>query len=155
MSTVRRSDTAPEVALQRALRRLKLRFVTQNRHLPGTPDIVFKKSRLVVFVHGCFWHRHPDCRLATVPRTNRAFWLEKFKSNVRRDRRKVRLLRQAGWRVAVAWQCRIEDDVEKIARRLARMAAKRRVVPGANWQGVEAAGIKRDGRRYRTSAEKT
>jgi DNA mismatch endonuclease (patch repair protein) len=83
--------------------------------LPGRPDLVFPKFRAVVFVHGCFWHRHSGCRLTTTPATNPAFWQTKFDGNVERDARRIAALRAAGWRVAVVWECSLRgksvDDI--------------------------------------------
>jgi DNA mismatch endonuclease Vsr len=110
MQRVRRRDTAPEMGVRRLLHRLGYRYRLHRRDLPGSPDIVFPARRKVLFVHGCFWHRHPGCRLATFPKTRREFWGEKFTQNVERDRRKVEELRSAGWAVCVVWQCELESE---------------------------------------------
>jgi DNA mismatch endonuclease (patch repair protein) len=110
MSGISGRDTLPELAVRRALHAAGLRFRVHKRDLPGSPDIVLSKLRSVVFVHGCFWHRHPQCRFATTPSTNRAFWLAKFKENTERDTRQVRRLRTLGWRVFVIWECKAYDD---------------------------------------------
>jgi len=85
------------------------------RKLPGSPDLVFPKYRAVVFVHGCFWHRHEGCRYTTTPRTNEEFWRQKFQGNVDRDRRHVEMLHSLGWRVAVIWECALKHSVEDTA----------------------------------------
>lgn len=115
MSRIRGKDTAPELALRKALHALGLRY-RLHANLPGKPDIVLPRHSAVVFVHGCFWHRHRGCRIATTPKSNTAFWREKFDRNVARDKRVRRQLRAAGWRVFVAWECQLSGkgkaDVE-------------------------------------------
>ena len=106
MSRIRGKDTAPELALRKALHALGLRYRLHAK-LPGKPDIVLPRHSAVVFVHGCFWHRHRGCRIATTPKSNTAFWREKFDRNVARDKRVRRQLRAAGWRVFVAWECQL------------------------------------------------
>ena len=98
-------DTAPEMAFRRALRSAGIGYRANVRGLPGTPDVVLAGSGLAVFVHGCFWHRHPGCRRVTTPKTSTPFWEAKFARNVARDRRKAESLRLAGWQVAVLWEC--------------------------------------------------
>ena len=120
MAGVRSRDTRPEIVLRRALHARGLRFRLHDRRLPGTPDVVFPRFGAVCFVHGCFWHRHEGCRYATMPMTREAFWLEKFEANVERDRRKRRELRQAGWRVAVVWECELRREASGIAERVER-----------------------------------
>ncbi len=118
MRAVRRCDTGPERMLQSSLRRLRLRFSKKSRDLPGSPDIVFRASRVAVFVHGCFWHRHKGCPLATTPRSNIRYWRAKFAANMERDRRKVSELKRLGWKVIIVWQCEIEADADKAAQRV-------------------------------------
>ncbi len=118
MSAIRGRDTSPEREVRRMLHREGLRF-RLHAALPGRPDIVFPKLGAVVFVHGCFWHRHPDCRHATTPSSNRAFWQAKFDANVARDKRVAARLRQEGWRVFTVWSCRItERRMRSLARRI-------------------------------------
>jgi len=105
MRAVKRAHTAPEIVVRQALHALGLRFRLHRRDLPGSPDIVLPKFRTVVFVHGCFWHRHPDCRYATTPKSRQEYWLPKFEANVERDARKEAQLQDLGWRVVVMWEC--------------------------------------------------
>lgn len=105
MASIRGKNTKPELQVRHGLHQLGVRFRLHRRDLPGSPDLVFPKYRAVLFVHGCFWHRHESCKLAYIPSTNRQKWGEKFKSNVERDRRQVAMLQQAGWRVFVIWEC--------------------------------------------------
>ncbi|WP_313331146.1 very short patch repair endonuclease [Sphingobium yanoikuyae] len=98
-------NTRPELALRSALHARGFRFRLHARDLPGKPDIVLPRYRAVIFVHGCFWHRHADCRYATTPATRPEFWQEKFAGNVRRDAAAVAELRHRRWRVAIVWEC--------------------------------------------------
>lgn len=105
MAGIRGRDTTPERIVRSHLHRAGLRFRLHASRLPGRPDIVLPKWNAVVFVHGCYWHRHPGCRFATTPATRVAFWTRKFADNVARDRRNARALRREGWRVFVIWEC--------------------------------------------------
>jgi len=115
MRSVRRTNTAPELALRRALFRLGLRYQINRRDLPGTPDIAFVGAREAIFVHGCFWHRHENCKLATTPKSNTDYWNRKFAENVARDARALASLKAIGWHAVVVWQCEIELDVNHVA----------------------------------------
>lgn len=105
MRSVRSRDTKPELATRRAAHRLGYRFRLNRRDLPGSPDLVFPRLRLALFVHGCFWHRHPECPKATVPQTNKDFWARKFAANVARDKRAMDALAASGWRAEIVWEC--------------------------------------------------
>lgn len=107
MSRVRSKDTKAEVALRKALHAMGFRYRLNQRGLPGTPDLVFPRRGAILFVHGCFWHRHPGCRRATTPASNIEFWEEKFTRNVARDARNIAELRALGWRVGVVWECEV------------------------------------------------
>ena len=105
MAGIRGRDTAPELAVRRIAHRMGLRFRLHRKDLPGRPDLVFPRHRLVVFVHGCFWHRHEGCRYASTPKSRAAFWTEKFAANVARDARQEATLRALGWWTLVIWEC--------------------------------------------------
>lgn len=105
MRKVRGKNSTPELLVRSTLHREGFRFRIHGRGLPGRPDIVFPRRRAVVFVHGCFWHRHPGCRAASTPKTRREFWQDKFDRNVARDQRDVARLEAAGWSVHVVWEC--------------------------------------------------
>lgn len=124
MRAVRRANTTPEILVRKAAHGLSLRFRLHRRDLPGTPDLVFPKLRTVVFVHGCFWHRHSGCTRATTPKTRAAFWLEKFDANVTRDKRTTAKLRALGWRVIVIWECEAADP-KRLERKLRTMLSLR------------------------------
>lgn len=107
MARVRGENTTPERTVRRFLHRHGFRFRLHPRNLPGRPDIVLPKFRTVIFVHGCFWHRHKGCVKTTTPGTRKAFWQSKFKANVERDRRKAAELAERGWKVLVVWECQV------------------------------------------------
>jgi DNA mismatch endonuclease (patch repair protein) len=109
MALVRGKDTKVEMTVRKALHAAGLRFRLHRPDLPGHPDITFPSRRAVVFVHGCFWHRHSGCPSTRTPKTRRRWWEAKFAANVERDRRARRLLRKGGWRVYVVWECQIHD----------------------------------------------
>jgi len=107
MSKVRSADTKPEWILRCGLHKLGFRFRLGNKHLPGNPDLLFPKYLSVVFVHGCYWHRHPGCKDASMPKSNVDFWAAKFAENIERDRRVQENLARLGWRVLVVWECEL------------------------------------------------
>jgi DNA mismatch endonuclease (patch repair protein) len=109
MSRVRGSNTLPERLVEKFLRRCKIRFRRQDRHLPGTPDITIPKNQLAIFVNGCFWHGHPGCHLSRLPTTRRKFWSDKIQTNKKRDERVRRALRRKGWKVLTVWGCRAKS----------------------------------------------
>lgn len=110
MSHIRSKDTAPEVTLRRELFRLSFRFRMNVHSLPGTPDIVLPKYRTVIFVNGCFWHGHKDCRLYTVPKTNVKFWTDKIKHNQESDLLNIQRLETLEWNVITVWECQVHKS---------------------------------------------
>lgn len=110
MSAVRGKNTKPELALRRALHARGFRFRLHAGKVRGRPDLVLPKYRAVVFVHGCFWHRHQGCRYATIPSTRSEFWQAKFDANVARDSAVRRKLLEDGWRVATVWECALRKQ---------------------------------------------
>lgn len=109
MGRVRGKDTRPEMIVRSTAHAMGYRFRLHRRDLSGSPDLVFPSKRSVVFVHGCFWHRHPACRRASNPGTRSDFWQAKFQRNVNRDRRNEAELTAAGWRVLVIWECETKN----------------------------------------------
>jgi DNA mismatch endonuclease, patch repair protein len=105
MAGIRGVNTAPEMKLRRALHAVGFRYRLHAKDLPGKPDLVFPRFGAVVFVHGCFWHRHGNCKWATNPSSNVEFWTTKLNKNAERDTRNIDSLRKLGWRVAVVWEC--------------------------------------------------
>ena len=117
MAGIRGKDTKPELALRRALHALGFRYRLHVKGVPGKPDIVMPKHNAVIFVHGCFWHRHRGCRYATTPSSRRDFWTAKFDANVARDIVVRSALSQAGWRVATVWECALRTEAGVTAAR--------------------------------------
>lgn len=118
MSGIRARDTVPEMRIRRYLHARGYRYRLSDRALPGRPDLVLRKRKAVVFVHGCFWHGHAACRFFRLPATRPDFWREKIESNVRRDRLAFTALQDAGWRVAVVWECALRDGRDAALLRL-------------------------------------
>lgn len=110
MSGIRGRDTKPELRVRRFLHAAGFRFRLHVKDLPGRPDIVLPKYRAVILVHGCFWHRHPGCRYATMPASNVEAWSEKFARNVERDSDVERRLVASGWRVITIWECECSEE---------------------------------------------
>lgn len=129
MSLIRSSNTLPELAVRRALHRRGLRFRLGNKQLAGKPDLVFPKYHTVLFVHGCFWHRHLGCKIASTPKSNEIFWQTKFEMNIRRDARVQDALRTLGWNVFVVWECQIsQKKIEATADELYKSITSRCMV---------------------------
>ena len=108
MSRIRSKDTKPELMVRRLIHSMGYRFRLHRRNLPGRPDIVFPGRQKVVFVHGCFWHRHPNCARAQIPDANRDYWEPKLARNVQRDREALEQLANLGWRSFVVWECEVQ-----------------------------------------------
>jgi DNA mismatch endonuclease, patch repair protein len=123
MSRIGPRNTRPELTVRRLLHGMGFRFRLHRRDLPGRPDIVLPRHGVAVFVHGCFWHRHPGCANCTTPKTRPEFWADKFRKNVARDARKMQELRTAGWRVLTVWECETEH-LAALERRLLRLLAR-------------------------------
>jgi DNA mismatch endonuclease (patch repair protein) len=111
MSRIRGRNTTPELIVRRLLHRMGYRFRLHGKNLPGRPDIVLKKYKTVIFVHGCFWHRHKGCKNCTTPSNRREWWLKKLNGNAARDRLHLRALRRLGWRALVVWECQTESGI--------------------------------------------
>lgn len=113
MSRIGSRNTKPEMRVRRLLHGLGYRYRIHRKDLPGCPDIVFVSKRKVIFVHGCFWHRHAGCKLAAEPKTRVGFWKNKFRKNVERDASAVAALVEMGWDVLTVWECETRD-LEKL-----------------------------------------
>lgn len=111
MRLVRAKDTRPEMRVRKLVFSLGYRYRLHDRSLPGTPDLVFRRARKVILVHGCFWHRHARCALARLPKSRTEFWIPKLEDNRLRDRKNLSRLRRAGWKVLVVWECELSDAV--------------------------------------------
>lgn len=123
MSAVRNKNTGPEMIVRKAAHRCGLRFRLHDVRLPGRPDLVLRKRKTVIFVNGCFWHRHSGCKRTTTPTSNIEFWTTKFESNVMRDNRNYGELHLLGWNVIIVWECEaktVEAAMDIIIRQLER-----------------------------------
>ena len=120
MAAIRSKDTQPEMLVRQALHRIGYRYLLHDRRLPGRPDLVFPGRRAVVFVHGCFFHRHDDpaCKNTVLPRTRREWWAAKFAANRERDAAAKAALHNAGWRCEVVWECEIRRNLPSVLVRL-------------------------------------
>ncbi len=120
MSRIRSKHTRPEMAVRRALTKRGLQYRLHSGQLPGRPDIVIPGSSIAIFVNGCFWHQHSNCRRKTMPKTNTVYWESKLRQNVKRQQRDIRALKKLGWKVHKIWECQAKNDV-KLASRLSRI----------------------------------
>ncbi len=137
MSHIRGADTSIEVKLRKALFARGFRFRKNVSKMVGKPDIVLPKYRTVIFIHGCFWHRHEGCKYASTPKTRRAFWKDKFKRNIERDKKQSEELINAGWHVLLVWECELKhhfedvvNELEKIMRYMIPGSSKKLLIPG-------------------------
>lgn len=110
MAAVKSKDTKPELEVRRRVFAAGFRYRLHVRKLPGTPDLVFPRYRVAVFVHGCFWHGH-SCPKGKLPATNQEFWRDKINKNVERDQRAVKALKSEGWQVAIIWSCQLDEGI--------------------------------------------
>ena len=118
MSRIASSNTKPEKDVRSALHEMGYRFGLNRKELPGKPDIVIPKFKTVIFVHGCFWHRHIDCPNTAIPKTRTEFWQAKFRATVERDMKKNQELKAAGWRVIVVWECELKKDSQAVLHKI-------------------------------------
>lgn len=126
MSRVRSQDTKPELMVRKLVHGMGFRFRLHRRDLPGNPDLVFPGRGKIIFVHGCFWHRHGDrCELTRWPKSRLDFWKPKLEENHRRDQRNQRALRRLGWKVMVVWECQLKET-DKLAERIRRFLEEER-----------------------------
>ena len=109
MSAIKSKNTKPEIEVRRLLHSMGYRFRLHRKDLPGSPDIVLPKYKTVIFVHGCFWHRHENCKYASTPKTRQEFWEAKFRENINRDKLNQENLSSKGWKIIVVWECEIND----------------------------------------------
>ena len=119
MSGIRGRHTKPEMLVRSGLHGLGFRFRLHDRKLPGSPDLILKRFSAVVFVHGCFWHRHEGCRYTSTPKTRADFWRRKFAANVSRDRLAQEALNRMGWRVFIVWECALRSNPSGVIKQLA------------------------------------
>ena len=115
MSRIKDKNTRPEEIVRKYLFSKGFRYRKNDKRLPGTPDIVLPKYKTVIFVNGCFWHGHKDCRYFVIPKTNTDFWLNKINTNIERDKRKQEALKELGWNVIVVWECELKKQTKEFA----------------------------------------
>jgi DNA mismatch endonuclease (patch repair protein) len=123
MRAVRSRNTRPEVRVRQILHRLGCRFRLHQNDRPGKPDISLRRLQKAIYVHGCFWHQHKGCRRATIPQSNRSFWLKKLRRNAVRDSEQLALIRKRGWRVLIVWECELKRE-QRLQARLERFLAR-------------------------------
>ncbi len=116
MSRIRATDTKPEMAIRRLVYGMGYRYRLHSRKLPGKPDLVFASRGKVIFVHGCFWHRHDGCSRCRTPRSRVKFWIDKFAANVQNDRKVQEELTVLGWKSLVVWECQVKDTESMVER---------------------------------------
>ncbi|RJO69517.1 MAG: DNA mismatch endonuclease Vsr [Myxococcales bacterium] len=119
MAAVKGRDTSIELTVRKIFHRMGYRYRLENKHLPGNPDLTFRKAKIAVFVNGCFWHGHSCKRGKRIPKTNRDYWKKKIGRNVERDKRVRAELKASGWRVCVVWECDLEGGMEKLLLQIA------------------------------------
>lgn len=129
MAAIRSKNTKPELIVRSLLHRQGFRFRLHKKGLPGNPDLVLPKYKTVIFVHGCFWHRHKGCKDCTTPKTRTEYWLDKFNKNVERDRRVQQELKDLGWRIIIIWQCEIKDLDKLLEKIKTNLLLKKRQTP--------------------------
>ena len=136
MSHIHGKDTSIEIRLRKALFAKGFRFRKNVKKMIGSPDIVLPKYKTVIFIHGCFWHRHKGCRYATTPKTRIDFWKEKFNRNIKRDRRQTKELIKEGWNVLVVWECELKynlddivNEIDKIVHYMIPSSSKKLLIP--------------------------
>ena len=118
MAGIKGKNTRPEMLVRRLVHGMGYRYRLHRNDLPGSPDLVFPRLRKVIFLHGCFWHRHHGCRFAYTPKSNIQFWLQKLESNTQRDARALKSLDGPGWDVLVVWECEV-SDLHSLSQKLA------------------------------------
>ena len=109
MAAIKSKNTKPEIKVRKVLHSMGYRFRLHSKNLPGSPDIVLPKYKTVIFVHGCFWHRHQNCKYASTPKTRQEFWNKKFNENINRDKINQENLSSKGWKIIIIWECEIKN----------------------------------------------
>lgn len=131
MASIRSRDTSPEKLLRSRLFRCGYRFRLCDKHLPGSPDIVLKRYHTVIFVHGCYWHRHQGCKYATTPASNTEFWKKKFQNNVERDKQNTHALLVSGWHVVIVWECQLKHHCDSAVEKVVEFLQQAKSLPSA------------------------
>jgi len=124
MSKIKSKDTLPEIRLRKALWRIGYRYRLHYKSLPGKPDIVIPKYKIVIFVHGCFWHRHKNCIEASRPKTNSEYWETKINKNIERDKKHQKEIKKTGYKIIIIWECMVKKDIEENIKLLEKLLRK-------------------------------
>ncbi len=125
MSRIQGKNTRPEIALRSLLHKNGFRFRLQEKKLPGKPDIVLSKFKAAIFVHGCFWHRHENCKYCYTPKSRNEFWNGKFERTVQRDAEQISALSQIGWLPVVVWECELKENPANALKKVQKILNKR------------------------------
>lgn len=127
MSSIRSKDTKPEIAFRKILFSKGVRYRIYPKDLPGKPDIIFRSSQIAIFIHGCFWHQHENCKDALLPSSRKGYWLPKLEKNIQRDKDAISSLKKMGWEIYVIWECFFKDKelIEHLANKIASTVKKR------------------------------
>jgi len=121
MSKIRSKNTKPEIIIRKALFAKGYRYRLHSKLLPGKPDIILPKYTTAIFVQGCFWHYHENCREGRIPSSNSKFWIEKLSKNVERDLKQQRALIELGWNVLIVWECEIEKQIDQVIEKIGKL----------------------------------
>lgn len=122
MSRIRSGDTKPEMLVRKFLHANGFRYKLHEKKMPGKPDIVLPKYKTIIFIHGCFWHGHANCKYYVVPKTRTQWWLDKINRNITNDKKAVKALKKEGWRVITIWQCKLKPA--KLSKTLSSLLRK-------------------------------
>jgi DNA mismatch endonuclease (patch repair protein) len=121
MSKIRSKDTLPEIRIRKTLWRMGYRYRLHCKQLPGKPDIVITKQKIIIFVHGCFWHRHENCIEASRPKTNSEYWETKIAKNIERDKKHQEEIKQMGYKIFIIWECEVKKNIEENTKMLEKL----------------------------------
>lgn len=120
MSRIRSKNTKPELVVRKVLSKIGIRYRLHNSKLPGRPDITISKAKTIIFINGCFWHQHKNCKKQTLPASNKDYWEKKLKNNIEKQKQDVRTLRKLGWKVHKIWECQTADET-KLTKRVVQI----------------------------------
>ena len=137
MSKIRSKDTKPELFIRSELHKCGFRFRVNFKLIEGRPDIYFSRKRIAVFIHGCYWHRHPNCKFSYTPKSNTEFWLKKFSDNIRRDKVTMEILKEAGIRTILIWECTVKKMMSDDTFKESSLAKLQNFINGSELQNLE------------------
>jgi DNA mismatch endonuclease (patch repair protein) len=114
MSKIRSKNTKPEKTVRKILDKLNVKYNIYTKMLPGTPDIIIPEIKKIIFINGCFWHQHKNCKRANIPKTNKEYWIKKLSRNIKKQNTDIKDLRKLGWSISVIWECQTKDETALI-----------------------------------------